>query len=260
MEELKCKECGQELKETDTFCPNCGCPVNTEKEVQDEKPQKQSKEISIKINKKTLIILAIVIVAIIGGVVIHNEMKKQEEIRQQEIAEEEARKAAEEAAAEAQRISEEYETNLKAVSVYMLSGAADAEECGNLIKSVWSNSIWNTDDEETDKYTKDANGVFYDDFNDALGVLFSDSDYLAKISDLKDNQDDVTAIMTKLKNPPEEWEDAYDDVKDFYDSYYELTNMVISPSGSLQTFSTNFSNADSETVNCFNRMEQYFEF
>lgn len=94
----------------------------------------------------------------------------------------------------------------------MLNGAADAESCGNKIKKVWSNTIWEDDDPETDKYTK-TNGVFNEDFNTSLTALFTDPDFMKTIDDIEKNQSEVNKIMKDMKNPPEEWEDAYNDLK-----------------------------------------------
>ena len=58
----------------------------------------------------------------------------------------------------------------------MLSGASDAESSANLIKQVWYNSIYEKQDDETDKYTK-PDGYFVSDFNDALGNLYSDESF-----------------------------------------------------------------------------------
>lgn len=65
--------------------------------------------------------------------------------------------------------------------------------------------------------------------------------------------------MKEMRNPPDEYEEAYDALSELYDAYVNLTNLVTSPSGSLQTFSTNFNDADSETVNCYNAMSLYLE-
>ena len=42
--------------------------------------------------------------------------------------------------------------------------------------------------------------------------------------------------MKDLVNPPEEYKEAYEKLQDFYDSYFELTNLVISPTGSLSSY------------------------
>ena len=65
--------------------------------------------------------------------------------------------------------------------------------------------------------------------------------------------------MKELRNPPKEYEDAYAALKDYYDEYLAFTNLVVDPSGSLQTFSNNFNNADSNTLNAYNAMKLYLE-
>lgn len=78
-------------------------------------------------------------------------------------------------------------------------------------------------------------GYFVSDFNDALGNLYSDESFSRKISSIKDNQDTVGGLMKELKNPPDEYKEAYDALSVFYEAYILLTNCAIDPSGSLQT-------------------------
>lgn len=177
--------------------------------------------------------------------------KHNEEQRAKELAEQEEQKAKE--------LAKQYEKNLNTIVYKMLNGAADAESCGNKIKKVWSNTIWEDDDPETDKYTK-TNGVFNEDFNTSLTALFTDPDFMKTIDDIEKNQSEVNKIMNDMKNPPEEWEDAYNDLKEYYDNYLILTNLCINPSGSLQTFSTNFNDADTDTINSFNKMKTYLDY
>ena len=66
-------------------------------------------------------------------------------------------------------------------------------------------------------------------------------------------------MMKDLKNPPEEHQEAYEALKEYYDAYLELTNLATDPTGSLQTFSEAFNAADTEVVNCLNAMELYIE-
>ena len=162
------------------------------------------------------------------------------------------------AAAEAQKQSEEYGTNLNMAAYSMLSGASDAETCGNLIKQVWYNAIYEKSDSKTDKYTKPT-GYYVFDFNDALQNLFSDSSFSGQIADINDNKDTVNSLMKKLKNPPEEYKDAYESLSKLYDAYISLTNLATDPAGSLQTYSQNFNDADSETLNCYNALRMYLE-
>ena len=78
-------------------------------------------------------------------------------------------------------------------------------------------------------------------------------------SSIEDNQETVNALMKKLKNPPDEYKDAYDAVSDLYDAYISLTNCATDPSGSLQTYSSTFNDADTNTLNAYKAMELYLD-
>ena len=151
-----------------------------------------------------------------------------------------------------------YYDNLETVTYKMLDGAAKAETAGNLIKSVWYNAIYEKRDVETDKYTM-KNGKFVDDFNDALSNLFADENFMNSISEIELNQSNVTDLMKKMRNPPTQYEEAYSVLKNYYDNYLQMTKLVISPTGSLQTFSEDFNTYDTDTVNAFEKMKLYLD-
>ena len=218
----KCDDCGSEYDVSLPACPQCGCPNTTTPTVAPKK------------KKRTRLIVTLIVVAalIVVGVFGFAVNKKAEAAK--------------------------YYDNMESVSYLMLNGAADAEKAGNLIKSVWFNAIYEEKDSETDKYTI-VNGRFVDDFNDALSNLFSDTDFIKKISNIQDNQDDVTALMKQLKNPPKEYEEAYGVLKTYYENYLKMTKMVINPTGSLQSFSDDFNDIDTETVNSFEKMKLYLD-
>ena len=244
-EKRHCFECGHELENDVTVCPKCGCPV--EKEIDVDKALKfqslpQQVEVTgVRVNKNTKKIIAIIAVVIVVAIVAF--------LGFQYIQKENEEK-------EAARISQEYGENLKSITYKMLSGAADVETCGNLIKKVWFNCIYKKNDTETDKYTC-PNGYFEDDFNTALGNLFADTNFRSKIGGIGDNQSTVQKLMKDMKNPPEEYKDAYNALSKFYDAYTKLTNLATNPVGSLQTFSSSFNDADTEVSNCYSAMELY---
>ena len=226
-----CAECGAELAEDAIECPICGCPVNVEA----ANPQ-QVEVTGVKFSKKSKkILISGMAIAIIAAIAIIGIFKLNK-----------------------QNAAKSYGENLEVITYTMLSGASDAESCGNLIKQVWYNAIYEERDSETDPYTR-PNGYFVSDFNEALQNLFSDASFVAQIDSIEDNQATVQSLMKEMRNPPDEYEEAYDALSELYDAYINLTNLVTSPSGSLQTFSTNFNDADSETVNCYNAMSLYLE-
>lgn len=238
--ERHCIECGAVLTNEVTVCPHCGCPVDSQPD-SSQAPQ-QVEVTGVKVSQKSKKVFAIVIAAIcviLSGVFIAQQIQKQN------------------AEKEAIRISQEYFSNLKLAATTILSGAADAEDCGNLIKQVWYNAIYEEIDPETDPYTRPHGYFFVSDFNVALNNLFSDSDFAEKIDDIKRNQVSVQLRMRDLKNPPDDYKDAYEALSDFYDAYINLTNLAVNPTGSLQTFSSNFNDADTETSNCYSALQLY---
>lgn len=239
----KCTECGAELEDGATECPNCGCPVEKMNDSErQEKPQKVEVT-GVKLTKRIKVIIGIVVVLLlVGGATIFgvNQYQKKKAAEKYELS------------------LETYDGNLQSATSYMLLGAIDAENCGTLIRKVWYNSIYKESDSETNIYTK-PDGYFVSDFNKALGNLFSDTDFLKKISSIRENQKTAASLMKELKNPPEEYKDAYESISELYNAYLSLTNLATDPSGSLQTYTNNFNEADTETLNCYNAMKLYLE-
>ena len=179
-------------------------------------------------------VISIIILAVIIGVIALSAAKKQRE----EIA--------------------AYELDMSIVRLSMLASAAEAEDAGNLIKSVWYNAIYEESDFETDKYTQPY-GYFVSDFNIALSNLFADPELQNQISSIESDQSYITDTMKSLVNPPEGYEEAYEAIKELYDAYLSLSNLVISPSGSLTTFSRDFNEMDSEVLDCYKATEIYID-
>ena len=228
--ERLCPECGSQVPDGAAACPQCGCPLPGH-----EAPQ-PVEVTGVKLRPKNKKLLAgaaaLAVVVVAAAIALGNAQKKS-------------------AAAD-------YGDALNSASALMLLGAQDAERCGNLIKQVWANAIYEERDDATDPYTR-PNGYFVDDFNDALANLFSDSGFSAQLTDIRANRASVQEAMRALTSPPEEHQAAYEAVSELYDAYLDLTGMVVDPSGSLQTFSQAFNEADSETANCYRAMSLYLE-
>ena len=233
-----CGECGADINESDNICNNCGFPIKENVELQKVELSSVNIDNAISNNKvkKVLIILIIIIVVILSVKWFNNfKSKKLEDIA-----------------------NSRYETNLDMILFEILDGSVSAETCGNKIKKVWYNSIWEDDDEETDKYTK-TNGKFNDDFNDSLKALFRDPDFISIVNDVEKSQKNVNKTMKELVNPPEKWKNAYIDLKELYDDYLTLTNLCINPSGNIQSYSSNFNTADSDTAKGYTRVKAYLD-
>ena len=239
--EKNCLECGAVLSDTDTSCPNCGCPIESIES--EEEPQKvELTNVRLSINKKKrniiLVVIAVLVVGCVAGFVIKQKR--------------------------AERISATYHEKLSNAVYTMFEGAAKAESVGNLIHSVWSNAIYEKEDPETDKYTKEEGTYsfethFVDDFNTALGNLFADGKFASDRLEIKSNQEEVQALMKELKNPPEEYEDAYSALKEFYDAYTKLVSCALDPTGNLSSYTTTFNEADTNTMNTYKAMSLYIE-
>ncbi len=237
-EEIRCSECGAVLAETDEICPNCGCPVEKITKQEEAKPQ-QVEVASIKMAAKTKKIIIGIIIAIIicvgGGVgyKIYSDNKAEQLYRES---------------------YNEYIDNLGQAQILMLSSGSDAELLCNLTLRVWGNAISEDSDNETDKYTKNKYGV-WNDFNTALANLYADSSTTRKVSNIKSNQSSVKDLIKKLQNPPEGLEKCYDTVSDLYEAYKILTDLAISPSGSYRDFGTKKSDAVSDFMSAYEKLD-----
>ena len=151
---------------------------------------------------------------------------------------------------------EKYQTAYNTLVANMLSDAAQAEKIGNFTVKVWHNAIWKKSDEETDKYTQ-KDGSFFEDFNDALKLLFEDEEYNNSCFVLESNQQQVMRDMKTMINPPEGYDNAFRALEDLYNSYLSLTNTVLQCTGSLDSFSEEFGNADDELIQNYRAAELY---
>lgn len=248
-----CEECGTELPDGVDSCPSCGCPVAqasdtdntdsmgscTESAACTDPETPESTESGLKQKKigkqKQIIIAAIATVAIIAliiGVVGFRNYSTR-------------------------KVANQYISDYQEVSELMFEGCVDAENICVLVHDVWYNTIFKKDSSVTDAFTK-KNGEFRDDFNDALFALFVDTSYMAKKMDIEDNQEQVEAMMQNLINPPEQYTQAYLELKDFYSSYQELLNLAQNPTGTLTTYTENYNNVDNQIVSKYNSVKLYF--
>ena len=163
---IECPECHKFLHSSTKICPYCGYSIKQEKNLNENIMLQVKEKISqikaifykCKKEKRMSIGIAAVIVAVVIFILImigNGKLGLQN-----------------------------YQKSVQSVSYEILSGASDAEDCGNLIKKVWYNSIYEESDTETDRFTK-PDGYFVDDFDDALDNLFKDYTFGKKIKTIK---------------------------------------------------------------------------
>lgn len=135
-----------------------------------------------------------------------------------------------------------YIEKLETTRLEMLDGGSDAESLCNLTNKVWYNAIYEKYDDETDEYTKDWTG-FIVGFDEAIGNLYSDEDTVNEVLKIQENQEEVKNLIKDLQNPPNGLDDCYDTILNMYDYYKNLTDLAISPTGSLEDYSDSKSEA-----------------
>lgn len=218
---IYCTKCGSENRKDAFFCSTCGNSLLNE-----EKPKK---------SKAKFIIFGIVF--IIAAFIIADEIYVNSYNRKVD-----------------------FYNNCLNVTYDMLDGAAESETACNEIVKIWNNCIWKTDDPETNNYTLDSNGYFYDDFNDALSSYISSYKYKSHITRLQDNYSKVLERMNELRksNVPSEYSRLYDDVEDLYDLYIKFYNLPIAINGSLNSFSDVFHSTDDDFMDKYQKVTSYF--
>jgi hypothetical protein len=182
-------------------------------------------------SRRTVLAIAAVVV---GGLII-GSIAKREHDHQQEIVAHDA-----------------YIDNLTSVSQSMLGGAAEAETTCNLIYKVWHAAIW-----ESNRYSwdQDIRDYYSTDFNTALKKLMSSSEYSKHVSTIKSYNDSVEASMKQLSDPPKDCGEAYDTLEELYHQYTTLTSLATDPSGSFNSFSSDFSNSDSDFMTAYRLLQ-----
>lgn len=236
---VKCTECGKEVSDKATTCPNCGCPLGNE--IQEPEVTATSAKPTAK--KKTIIVMTIAILVVLSIIIGFFLYKRSSETK----------KAAE---------KEAYLDSASEFSLSLIYAAAKCEDTGNLIKSIWYNVIFEEDDPTTDPYTKwgSYNGsYFYDDFNEALQNFFSSDKYAEMEKMLIDDYEKLSDLSVQLKDAPEGLEDIGETVNEAYSHYRKLYKNATSPSGSLETYSNDFSENDTNTVDAYEDLQNLIE-
>lgn len=206
-------------------CPHCGHPI--------QEPQPQDSPPVPRKSKRPIIIAACVLVLVAAVGIFVGVQQKQSSDRAAYIA------------------------SLNELKTQTIQDGSIAETVCNLTKLVWYSTIHEKKNSAIDKYTRlnGGYGAFHDDFNTSLSTLYADDDIQIIVSSLRKNRKSIDGIMADLQNPPAEFTACYEAASSLYDAYYGLVDLAISPSGSYNTYSANFSEYDDDFTKYYNKLE-----
>ena len=235
---INCPECNKKISDKVKTCPFCGYPFESSDATKNDLQKVEITSVNIKSKnplktKKIIIGIITGIIVIAIGITTFIFVKNNNENKKYNA----------------------YIDNINSVITTMLDGGSKAEDLCNLTADVWSNSIYQKRDPETDKFTMNSSYSFYDDFNTALGHFYSDSSTMQNISAIEDNQNLVEGLMKILQNPPVGLENCYGTVTDLYTAYSGLTELAINPTGSYTTFTTNKTEKVNNFMDFYNKIK-----
>lgn len=144
-----------------------------------------------------------------------------------------------------------YQEELKQLAERIQGYTEDAYDAAVVQASVWRNSIYQERDASTDPYTME-DGVFLEDFNDALGKLYENGEFQSKEAFIDSSRKSAAEGMSRLKDAPEGYEDAYGALKAYYDAYIRLTNLTLNGAGyTYSDFNSELGDLDRELDTCY---------
>ncbi len=229
-----CENCGKELADGLKFCPVCGektglpldPPVAAAIDPTNAKTTKKGKK------KFTIpIVAAAVVVLALGGIIINHSVQ--------------AKKVA------------EYIEKAGSFNYQVLQSAAKMEQIGNKIEDYWNNHIWyNGYFKDGDDYVQTSS--IDDAIDKAQAKMATELSYV-KIYDIS-----IQQSCQELRKVPDSKDEDLLEIKaavlELYDEYTALYDCVVTPVGSYNSWTSDFSDADSATLKKYNALKNILDF
>lgn len=148
----------------------------------------------------------------------------------------------------------EYIDALYTLRASVLLGGSEAEDLGNLTRSVWYDAIFKEYDSETKPYVLNEHGGYVTNFNEAIRNLSNDESIQTQKDIISGTLDVAEDAMSVLKSPPEDMRECYEVAFDLYTEFSNLCNLAINPSGSLQSYTEEFRETDGDVADLYERL------
>lgn len=157
----------------------------------------------------------------------------------------------------------EYEETLRNTADDIFENSQEAESLINQYLDVWDYSIKSrgaisfdemiyvtglSEEDVREHFPENAAGNISSDFSVNISSLHSYFESKDKFDALEKKSIEIKEQMQELKNPPSEYERAYEEVLDLYAYGEEFIGMALDPSGSLQSFTENKNNLTSDIL------------
>jgi len=171
-------------------------------------------------------------------------------------------------------LEKEYDAEIRLVVYDMFLQAAEAEGMVNMYLKVWKDSIEMTLDKQrlatsmgihtsqVDAYIGEPTGsgwssyyAFKGNFDDAIRCVSKYHENTGKNDKLVNKKSEIKDKMKELNNPPEKYNKAFDIALELYTLYEKYTDMAISPSGSLVSYSQEAKELSSEIISKYKQFE-----
>ena len=154
--------------------------------------------------------------------------------------------------------TDEYNQSLHEFKKLTLKSGLKAEGVCNMIEAIWTDTIYGNLNADTAEYTH-SNGVVHDSFNTSLALFFVSESYKADKELIESGLSEVDKMYLSLAGPPKGCEEGYKIATTLYEQYEIVIGLAANPSGSLNSYSDAFSDADTEYANAYKKLDRYFE-
>jgi type II secretory pathway pseudopilin PulG len=190
---IKCPECKKKISNTAERCPNCGLEITEDVKFATFKQKEKDKKRNKIILSIVIVILFMVLVSAIWMVT--RQINNGNETKQ-------------------------FYQNAEIYNSALGTLYDEFHEYTSTYSKVWKNSIYQIEDDETDEYTTDDDGEFFDDFNDALSSYVASDEYLSDATEINNIYSEENAAYENIKIKDDD-DEQQKNIKDMIDGLHE---------------------------------------